>query len=179
MQEIEILRKNRGKRGRFCLKYETVANVASRVWTRKSGFEGWAMGTKVKDEAAVWRPARLRKGVIETRDQVWWGEFCFKPIKLEAATESYGSGMHVCFPGLLLRHTVFWAWPGLGWHQVLSLPCLGCLVSKLVEGLFLAQWKWPCPQRVSHQDRKQGTIFKPWDFRLLQNEWRRTELLCG
>lgn len=67
------------------------------------------MGTKEKDEAAVLRLDRLRKGVIEMKDQVWWGEFCFKPITLGAAAESCGSGMRVCFPGLSLRHALFWA----------------------------------------------------------------------
>lgn len=53
------------------------------------------MGSKVKDEVAVLRLARLRKDVTEIGDQDWWGEFCFKPIELEAAAESCGSGVYV------------------------------------------------------------------------------------
>lgn len=35
------------------------------------------MGTKVKDEAALLRLDRLRRQVIETRDQVWWRRILF------------------------------------------------------------------------------------------------------
>lgn len=46
----------------------------------------------MKDEAVI---LSLDRRVIDMRDQVWRGEFSFKPIKLEAAAESCGSGMPI------------------------------------------------------------------------------------
>lgn len=97
------------------------------------------------------------------RDQVWWGKFCFKPIKLGVAAESCGSGMYVC----LLPWLVAQIRPVLGLTRAgddlkcSAFPLQGLVSRKLAEGLFLAQRKWPHPHWLSHQNGKQGRIWKP------------------
>lgn len=75
--------------------------------------------TEVKDEAAVLRLDRQRKEVIQTRDQVWWGELCFKHV------ESYRSRMHVCLNGVI--QTCPYSRLDRGWapNEVHSLPGQG------------------------------------------------------